>query len=156
MRLPRRHITALILIAIYLLIVLSPLAPLALHSPALAHALTGECAEDCRVCGCSPERSAARACCCWQKKLKKEEARKEHCCKKKGSHSKQQSITTCPCGSGKTIAFSGPVNDELLPYHFTALITNHHSPACGQNPPGRLADRHGDPPDPPPKLTTAS
>lgn len=58
--------------AIYLLVVLSPLAPTMLHSPALAHALTGECSGDCGICGCAPERSAARACCCWQQKLARE------------------------------------------------------------------------------------
>jgi len=158
----RRYITALVLTAIYLVIALSPLAPLALHSPAIAHAMTGECAEDCRICGCSPERSATRSCCCWQKKLKKEEAKKQQeaqkgdCCKKKKSRAAKVTISECPCGSGKLIAYSGTDKDELLPYHFNGSIINHHENICAQNPPTRLTDRHGDPPDPPPKLASLS
>lgn len=60
-----RSIISLVMTALYLLIILAPLAPATLFS----HVLTAECAGDCRSCGCSPERSAARACCCWQKKL---------------------------------------------------------------------------------------
>jgi hypothetical protein len=55
---------------IYLLMVLSPLAPLAMQSKRVAHAVTGECSGDCQIDGCSLEHSAAHACCCWQKKLK--------------------------------------------------------------------------------------
>jgi hypothetical protein len=70
-----RFLTSLVMTAVYLLVVLAPLAPAALHSPFIAHALTGECSGDCRSCGCAPERSAARACCCWQKKLAREPVR---------------------------------------------------------------------------------
>lgn len=63
-----RYITSLLLTTIYLLIVVSPLAPLAMQSKSVAHAVTGECSGDCRIDGCSLERSAARTCCCWQKK----------------------------------------------------------------------------------------
>ncbi len=152
----RHHIT-LILTAIYLVIVMGSLAPLALHSPVIAHALTGECAEDCRVCGCSPERSASQTCCCWQKKLKKDAAAKQQeaqsggCCKKK-NRTPRVTISECPCGSGKLIAFSGADNDELLPYHFNGSIMTHYEPIRAQNPPRHLTDRHVAPPDPPPKL----
>jgi hypothetical protein len=64
------------MVAIYLLVILAPLAPAALHSSFVAHAMTGKCTGDCSICGCSPERSAARACCCWQKKLA--EAKLQH------------------------------------------------------------------------------
>ena len=63
-----RYITSLLMTSIYLLIVLIPLAPCALQSRYVAHALTGECSGDCKVDGCSLERSAAHTCCCWQKK----------------------------------------------------------------------------------------
>lgn len=53
---------------IYLVIVFSPLAPLAMQSELIAHAVTGECSGDCRIDGCSLEQSAAHTCCCWQKK----------------------------------------------------------------------------------------
>ena len=63
-----RYITSLFLTTIYLLIVVCPLAPLAMQSKSVARAVTGECSGDCRIDGCSLERSAARTCCCWQKK----------------------------------------------------------------------------------------
>lgn len=63
-----RYITSLLMTIIYMIIVFSPLAPLAMHSKHVAHAVTGECSGDCEVDGCSLERSAAHTCCCWQKK----------------------------------------------------------------------------------------
>lgn len=63
-----RYITSLLMTTIYLLIVFTPLAPLAMQSKAIAHAVTGECSGDCRIDDCSRERSAAHTCCCWQKK----------------------------------------------------------------------------------------
>jgi len=72
-----RSIISLLMTAIYLLVILAPLAPAVLHSGMLTHVLTAECAGDCRSCGCSPERSAARACCCWQKKLAEAKALKQ-------------------------------------------------------------------------------
>jgi hypothetical protein len=65
----QRYITSLLLTMIYLVIVFSPLAPLAMQSKLVAHAVTGECSGDCRIDGCSLERSAAHTCCCAQKKL---------------------------------------------------------------------------------------
>jgi hypothetical protein len=64
-----RKLIAVILTTIYLIIALSPLAPLAMHSKAVAHAVTGECVGDCRICGCSPEARANHTCCCAKKKL---------------------------------------------------------------------------------------
>ena len=63
-----RYITSLLLTAIYMVIVFSPLAPLAMQSKLVAHAVTGECSGNCKVDGCSLERSATHTCCCWQKK----------------------------------------------------------------------------------------
>lgn len=68
MRKPHRHITSLFLIMIYLLIIFSPLASVAIQSKVGAHAVMGKCSGDCGIDGCSPERSAAHTCCCWQKK----------------------------------------------------------------------------------------
>lgn len=62
-----RYITSLLLTIIYLLIVVGPVAPLAKQSKSIAQAVTGECSGDCRIDGCSLERSAAHTCCCWQK-----------------------------------------------------------------------------------------
>ena len=63
-----RYITSLLMTIIYMVIVFSPLAPLAMQAGHVAHAATGECSGDCTVDGCSLERSAAQTCCCWQKK----------------------------------------------------------------------------------------
>ena len=63
-----RYITSLLMSLIYLLIVFAPLTPLALESKIVAHAVTGECSGDCKIDGCSLERSATHTCCCWQKK----------------------------------------------------------------------------------------
>jgi hypothetical protein len=38
-----------------------------MQSKLLVPAVPGECSGDCRVDGCSLERSAAHTCCCWQK-----------------------------------------------------------------------------------------
>jgi hypothetical protein len=63
---------------IYLLIVLSPLAPCARNSKLLAHAITGECSGDCKIDGCSLERSATHTCCCGQKRLTAKEDYHRH------------------------------------------------------------------------------
>ncbi len=90
----KRHIISLFLAAVYLLITISPLTPLAMKSPRLAHAITGECSGDCNICGCSPERRASHTCCCWQKKLKQNRFHKDDdettpaCCKNKSPRKK--------------------------------------------------------------------
>jgi hypothetical protein len=68
---------SLLMTAIYLLITLSPLAANGLHSKTLSQLAGRQCTGDCRLCGCSAERSASHACCCWQKKLAEARARKE-------------------------------------------------------------------------------
>lgn len=68
MRQSHRYMTSLLMTTIYLLIVFTPLAPLAMQSKSIAHAVTGECSGDCSIDGCSLERSTAHNCCCWQKK----------------------------------------------------------------------------------------
>jgi hypothetical protein len=68
MKKSHRYITSLLLTTIYLLIVFSPMAPLAMQSKLVAHAVTGECSGGCGVDGCSLDRSATHTCCCWQKK----------------------------------------------------------------------------------------
>jgi hypothetical protein len=68
MKTSHRTMTSLLLAVIYLLITFSPLAPLAMQSSLVVHAVTGKCTGRCEIDGCSPERSATRTCCCWQKK----------------------------------------------------------------------------------------
>jgi len=66
----RRYTTSLLMTMIYLLIVFSPLATLAMQSKLTAHAVGGKCSGDCRIDGCSPERRATHTCCCWQSRKK--------------------------------------------------------------------------------------
>ncbi len=68
MRKCHRYITSLLLTTIYMIIAFCPLAPFAMQSKLIAHAVPGECSGDCKVDGCSLERSATHTCCCWQKK----------------------------------------------------------------------------------------
>jgi len=188
-----RSITSLVIAVLYLLISGLPLAPLAMHSRQVAHAVTGECSGDCSICGCAPERSAARACCCWQKKHAQEKqsagSSGKSCCNKPAGKeslkvakrsrpdsrhdghddheatdpaaaderpepdSTVASISNCPCGSGKHLLLGGADNVQHLPsIHaggLPALQTPDHVPC----PNDRLTSRHGEPPDPPPKLS---
>lgn len=155
-RLPR-SIPALVLIAIYSLIAVSPLAPLALRSATIAHMLTGECVEDCSICGCSPERRANHTCCCWQKKHQHEydgDQNKPECCKKKyQAKNATPTISSCPCGSNKITAFGRSGQDELLPFLFSPntlaiseALLNARFSVC-------RSYWLGEPPEPPPKLT---
>ena len=66
-QIPRRRI-ALFLTVFYCCILLTPLAPCAMQSKQVAHAVTGECVGECDICGCSPEARANHTCCCWRKK----------------------------------------------------------------------------------------
>jgi hypothetical protein len=63
-----RRMIAASLTVIYLVIALSPLAPFAMYSKVVAHAVTGECSGDCDICGCSLESRANHTCCCAKKK----------------------------------------------------------------------------------------
>lgn len=150
-----RFCTAVLLTAVYLLIVMSPLAPLALKSPRLAHAITGECSGDCDICGCSLERRANHTCCCWQKKLKQEQEHEEDtlppCCKKR--HGKGPVLTcNCPCGSGKLLGLWGTGTSEQLPWQFSDGFFASYEDVRFFIHPSRPTERFGDPPDPPPKL----
>jgi len=152
-----RYLTAQLLMVVYLVIALSPLAPIAMRSPYLAHALTGECVGDCNICGCSPEQRANHTCCCQQKL--KQQARLvteiPDCCK-----NKEGSVTvfrcSCPCGSEKDLALLYPPKSEIIPFAFDIgfrpLLTD--MAHCEQ--PRLMPTRFGEPPDPPPRLTVIS
>lgn len=60
-----RYIVALLLATIYLLTVLSPLISAAAQM-SLGQSSARRCSGDCKVDGCSLERSATHTCCCWQ------------------------------------------------------------------------------------------
>ncbi|MDD2897760.1 MAG: hypothetical protein PHI31_03490 [Desulfuromonadaceae bacterium] len=158
MRRPPRCIPALVLVILYVMMVISPFAPIALQSAVIAHALTGECASDCSICGCSTERSANHTCCCWQKKIQAahaEEQEQPECCKKSQTGQKRIKaiISSRPCGSGKTAALVGVGHGDVFPYFFNA-----DSPVVLESPlitrnPTRQIDWLGEPPDQPPKIS---
>ena len=159
MKRPARNILALALTVMYLVITMSPLAPLAMHSKVIAHAVTGECSGNCDICGCSPERRANHTCCCYLKKQREQHAREERdakvpeCCKAKQTKKKETAITcNCPCGSSKQLAFSGAAKIELLPDQPAAHICPPRETPQYSSLVRRLTSRHGVPPDPPPKL----
>jgi len=63
-----RRFIAAVMACIYLLIMLMPLASLAMNSKSVVHAVTGECSGDCNICGCSPVSRANNTCCCARNK----------------------------------------------------------------------------------------
>jgi hypothetical protein len=103
-----RKLTAIVMMAVYLLIVLSPLAPFAMYSKTVAHAVTGECSGDCSICGCSVESRANHSCCCAKKKLQdklsagvqKPAAAKRSCC----AESKPAAPKKECCAASKPVA----------------------------------------------------
>ncbi|GAM09728.1 hypothetical protein OR1_02008 [Geobacter sp. OR-1] len=64
---PRTYAAALLIIA-YVTLLLGQLAPMAMGSAIITHAITGECSGDCDIDGCSPASRANHTCCCGQKK----------------------------------------------------------------------------------------
>jgi hypothetical protein len=157
MRKTHRYITAIVLCVLYGLIVFSPLAPLALRSTVIVHALTGECAGECGLCGCAPERSASHTCCCWQKKLQQEHDDQDEpdCCKtnKTSQNKKSPFVSSRPCGSSKTMALTGAEQSDVLPFRFSQGILALVETPLFKNNPVSLTNRPSDPPDPPPKLS---
>jgi hypothetical protein len=151
------NIVALLLSVIYIMISLSPLAPLTLRSASLAHAVAGECSGNCDICGCSAERRASRTCCCWIKKLKHEHAKKKvpDCCRKKLNKTPMLTCN-CPCGSKKIPGLPGSEKNEVLPYLFAEWIAHLDEDSLLLSNGKRLTGRHGDPPDPPPKQAVTS
>jgi hypothetical protein len=148
-----RPIVALILTVIYSLIIMSPLAPLALQSPRVAHAVTGECSGNCDICGCSAERRASHTCCCFlKKKLQHDHKNVPDCCKKKKRSKMTMLSCNCPCGGNKMPGLAGSEKTEVMPYRFNdGIVSLAENPLFSST--GKcLTDRHGDPPDPPPKL----
>lgn len=158
----RRHrsIVALLLTVLYTAMVMTPLAPLALRSPVIAHAVTGECAGECSLCGCDPEKSASHTCCCWQKKKQQERENEEEqvpdCCKKKQCLAEPVLTCGCPCGGNKLFITTDGEQYEQLPYRFSANKPILPEDTLSISRHDRLTHRYGDPPDPPPKLPVTS
>jgi hypothetical protein len=62
------------------------------------------------------------------------------------------SITACPCGNGKDLAFSVSENGQHMPFNFTSSTPDRTLTPITSLQPGRLDSRYSEPPDPPPKL----
>ena len=146
----RRHMISSLLIALYTVVVMSPLAPAAMRSAHLAHAFTGKCSGDCNICGCSLERRAARTCCCWQKKLREQAHQPDHC-KKKDDFHKVILTCGCPCGGEKQLSVDVSGKFKHLPAQNQDFLSTLYESRNIQNPPLSLADRRDEPPDPPPE-----
>jgi hypothetical protein len=160
----KRTVIASVLTLIYLLILLSPLASPALYSQPGADALPGECSGDCVTDGCSIESRAGKNCCCARKKLQHSQlehsdkmASTQECCKK-NTLTKKTVIISCgyPCKDGKHVVMSANDSSDLIPFYFTESCNISHSATTFTYNLARLTSRHGDPPDPPPKLSLNS
>jgi len=153
-----RAIIAAVLTAIYLMIVMSPLAAVALHSTVAANAKAVACSGDCSICGCSPERSAAHTCCCWQNRLQHDHDTEQNdppaCCKTKlPAKTKNATCSAPPCNSGKYIAFQNIESPEHLLVRTILEPAPIHEDDLTPYQLRHLHEHHGDTPDPPPKLT---
>lgn len=157
MNLFSRRIIASGLFVMFLTITLSPLANLSMRFAAVAHAVSGQCTGDCDTCGCSLERRAAHTCCCWYNKLKQHASHKAgetDCCRKAKNSETEKLTSTCPCGSGKTLALCALQEFQIVPYHFTMEIPPPAEDSLSHDIPDRLVGRTGEPPVPPPKLSS--
>lgn len=159
-----RLIIARFLTVIFVLIILGPLAPLAMWSPTAPSMVTGECTGNCDTCGCSLERSATRTCCCWQKKLRLEEEEEEKsqnvrpcCISKKSIQKKIVSIKShCPCERGKINAIFGSEAYPLIMSPIVETVPAYTEQRSIIHPQLRIKMTPAEPPDPPPRLTTYS
>jgi len=152
------RVIAVILMTMYMIIVTRPLAPFAMHAEVAAHAVSGECSGDCDICGCSPESRANQTCCCAKKRQQQAHVHEDDgdetadCCKKKPVEKKTILACGCPCGNGKQFPLSSAGISEVILCNFTEQFSPHHTdtrfPTLAQHP----TSRHGEPPDPPPKL----
>lgn len=156
----KRSIMAASLMLIYLMILLGPLASLAMNSKTVAHAMTGECTGDCNLCGCSPESRASNTCCCSKKRQQRAHAHEDEdeedgvadCCKKRPVQRKTVFACGCPCGGGKQGALTATEELEVIPLHFREQFNIPSTVTSFAHQQHRLISRHNEPPDPPPRL----
>jgi hypothetical protein len=158
-----RRLMAAVMAVLYILVVFSPVASLSIHPASTAHATEIECSGDCNICGCSLESRTNKTCCCSKKREQQmhapenSEADTPDCCRKASVPQKQVIISCgCPCGGGKQSVMSTAGSLEVLPFHFTENLIIPHSETSFSPHTNRLTSRHGEPPDPPPKLSIRS
>ncbi len=162
-RRPFRHVTSAVMTVLYLLVLLSPLAPSAAHSLGAAGALARQCSGDCNSDGCSAASRINGTCCCSKKKQQlahahahdDAEAEVSECCKKDRPEKKTVIACGCPCGNEKqTILSTSGSTSEVLPFHFSERFVIPHTDTIFPNLPQRLTSRVSEPPDPPPQNTS--
>ena len=146
------------MVTLYLAILFSPLASFATQSAMSSPVAARECSGDCNICGCSPESRATNTCCCSKKRQQQAHLHDDgqegtaDCCKKKTVEKKTVIACGCPCGDGKQASLSTGSSTEILPFHFTEQLHVPHTETTYTTLTQRLTARHGEPPDPPPKL----
>ena len=158
----KRGISAITLMVIYLMVSLSPLTPLVMHSKTVAHALTGECTGDCSTCGCSMESMATRTCCCSIKQQQElvhndlQDGTQDSC--NKTPDREHVVIVSCGCGSGNGKHVALPISEtsELLPSYFSAQFSIPSSDTRFPLLTRRVTSFQDEPPDPPPKISIYS
>lgn len=151
----KRCIGAVTLMVIYLMVSLSPLTSLVMHSKTVAHALTGECTGNCSTCGCSMESMATRTCCC---AIKQQQELVYNDWQDGTPDRKQVVIASCGCasGNGKHVALPISETSELLPCYFTAQFSIPNSDTRFPLHIETLTSFQDEPPDPPPKISIHS
>jgi hypothetical protein len=152
-----RNVIAAGMTALYLVIIFSPLMPFAMHSAGATRAVVRECSGDCNLCGCSPESRASHTCCCSKKRQQMASTHEDDedtadCCKRDSGARKTVIACGCPCGSQKQAALSAGGSSEILPFQFTERLKLPHTSTSFYSLSRQLTSRHGEPPDPPPKL----
>lgn len=164
LRRPTRSAIATLLTLCYLMISLTPLMPLAMYSKTSAPAVNLECSGDCATCGCPEASRVSRTCCCTRKQQQQsaQAHEAEHdetadCSQKKpGDRETVIAACGCPWESGEKAVLSTGETDEQMPFHFSKEIRIPHSDTNFSIQAHQLTSRHGDPPDPPPKLLHCS
>lgn len=198
-----RFWSSLVLTILYVVIALAPLAPLALKSDRINHAVTGECSGNCEIDGCPLESRINCTCCCWQKKRASEkkpvkvaggccdikvtepspEPKSGCCAVGPTTPPERKQVSSCcatgspvdsglseadagavddqdrepsyknnpPCGNGNSIAFSGAVKVEIVPYSFAVVMPASTVGMLFETSPLKLSSRFTSPPEPPPK-----
>lgn len=120
---------------------------------------------------CPPKLETTKKSCCATSKPVEPVVAKNDCCAKnkqiqhdenlrEAQHNEDQSTTKttilkcgCPCGKGKLLALTGFGSNELIPIITSERIELPHVTTLFADLSHRMTSRHGEPPDPPPRLS---
>jgi hypothetical protein len=153
---------AVVQLVVLLIVQISTVAPGLAR--ALQHrALVGLCRGDHRICGCQPDRVAARSCCCFLNKRPHPDRRS--CCVDPARAGKLPStahdfdrstpaLSSLPCGGDPSFTSYGMepikfIRPRQLQEISVPVLATLRAPEIY-----RFLSRNGDPPDPPPKLSS--